>query len=62
MSTTNLPQATAVQTAAAATQTIPAAAEAVGYDTETFGPAATLGQNWYGFSFFGSNPNNTGAT
>ena len=35
---------------------IPAVAAAVGYDTETFGPAVTVGSNWQKFDFFGTDP------
>ncbi|WP_428535375.1 hypothetical protein [Rhodopila sp.] len=38
------------------TTALPAVAAAVGYDTETFGPAVTLGGNWQKFDFFGTNP------
>ena len=38
------------------TTAIPTVAAAVGYDTETFGPAVTLGGNWQKFDFFGTNP------
>ncbi|WP_428488741.1 hypothetical protein [Rhodopila sp.] len=34
----------------------PAVAAAVGYDTETFGPAVTVGGNWQKFNFFGVDP------
>src|SRR4051794_31077514 len=35
---------------------IPAAAAAVGYNTETFGSAVTIGSNWRKFDFFGTDP------
>jgi len=41
---------------------VPAPAAAVGYDTQTFGPAVTLGQNWTPFSYFGVNPSSIQAT
>jgi hypothetical protein len=33
--------------------TVPAPAAAVGYTTQTFGPAVTMGSNWYNFNFYG---------
>jgi len=42
--------------------TAPAPAAAVGYSTQTFGPAVTLGHNWQPFSFFGVDPSATGVT
>jgi hypothetical protein len=33
--------------------TAPAPAAAVGYDTQTFGPAVTLSSNWFPFNFYG---------
>jgi hypothetical protein len=41
---------------------IPAAAAAVGYTTETFGPAVTLGNNWAPFNYSGINPSSIQAT
>jgi hypothetical protein len=41
---------------------IPAVAAAVGYNTETFGPAVTLGSNWTPFSYFGNDPSSIQAT
>jgi hypothetical protein len=41
---------------------VPTAAAAVGYDTETFGPSLTIGSNWYKANFFGINPNSVSAT
>jgi hypothetical protein len=66
-STATTPQSTATQAvssgiSSSAALAAPTAAAAVGYNTQTFGPAATLGQNWYGMSFFGDNPANSGAT
>jgi hypothetical protein len=40
---------------------VPAAAAAVGYNTRTFGPAVTLGANWFPWSFYGSVPPAGGA-
>src|ERR1700761_3779621 len=37
--------------------TVPGPAAAAGYNTETFGPSVTLGQNWQPFSYFGTEPN-----
>jgi hypothetical protein len=34
----------------------PAPAAAVGYNTRTFGPALTVGNNWHKFNFYGVNP------
>jgi hypothetical protein len=39
---------------------VPAPAAAVGYNTETFGPAVTMGSNWYNYNFYGAN--GTGGT
>ena len=41
---------------ATTTSAVPAPAAAVGYDTQTFGPAVTLGSNWQTFNFFGVQP------
>jgi hypothetical protein len=41
---------------------IPAVAAAVGYKTETFGAAVTLGSNWTPFSYFSNNPSSIQAT
>jgi hypothetical protein len=42
--------------------TIPAAAAAVGYDTETLGPSITVAGNWQKYNFFGTNPSNINVT
>ena len=46
----------------ATTTAVPAPAAAVGYDTQTFGPAVTLGSNWQKFNFFGVDPGSVGVT
>jgi hypothetical protein len=38
--------------ATASSESIPPAAAAVGYRTQTFGPEVTLGSNWFGMNFF----------
>ena len=46
----------------ATTTAVPDPAAAVGYDTQTFGPAVTLGSNWQKFNFFGVDPGSVGVT
>jgi hypothetical protein len=41
---------------------VPAAAAAVGYTTQTFGPTVTLGTNWFNWGFYASGPQVPGAT
>ena len=40
----------------------PAAAAAVGYNTETLGPSITVGGNWNNYDFFGTNPSDINVT
>ena len=42
--------------------TLPTAAVAAGFNTETFGSSVTLGSNWYPFNFYSVNPSQVNAT
>jgi hypothetical protein len=55
-SSTSSAQSTTVAVAAAATSAVPPQAAAVGYTVQTFGPALTVGQNWFEFNLLGNVP------
>jgi hypothetical protein len=53
---TSQTQSTTVSVAAAGSSTVPPQAAAVGYTVQTFGPALTLGQNWFDYNLLTNVP------